>query len=444
MRAAVRQAVSELQSENIFPDYDLEIVYATLEANTYPATFKAARELIEMNVVAVVLPQRITALREYFVSVVWGLRIPVLALYCDLRTELDYPCFSILTSGISYYWAIDATVRLGFDRAVALYVPTVTSPTALEAFAQSAPNLDLRTIQIRSGITNTTITSALDGRETCFIFIGGNTLPLISLLRKAVGPDRAKSMAFVTTISQIQPPYAAWFPSDWSGEENGVFDVGQYPFSIAEALVGRMSAREGWDNTTAFNTARLKNFANTFGVMMYAPVKMWGYAFRSLIVNKSAEAIATSYDARPPIDRTLYLSAFNKTGIDGSIRSLGGIPFFAYDSLVKNFKLNENRTAATYTTLKLGTGSATAAGGGGGNPMFLNAVFGDGTGKRPPSVLPYETVHFEGTGTYYAGFVLGGVAGGLNVVLLGLLCALRNRASVKSASWVSDSLLFVF
>ncbi|KAJ3091645.1 hypothetical protein HK102_013956 [Quaeritorhiza haematococci] len=423
-RAVVRQVVAEAQAENLFPGYQLNIVSASVQSNTFQGMYQAAKELIDQNVAMIVTPQRNVGLREYFISIVWGLRIPVVALSCLLKTEVDYPCLSVALSGISYMWAIDALRRLGFNRAVGVYNPNVFAQDVIELMIQSAPDMQIRTLQLRTQTPQEMVSQILSGRETAVLTFTDQIASFIPLVRQAVGNERAQQLTFISAISElITGTIPGLFPN--TGDENGVFDVTRAPFPFSSGLYDLLAAREGW-NATTLNLNTLRFVTSGLGSLMYAPTKVWMYGFSELIKNASAAVISTNYRSRPVVNRPVYLSNFKRLGIDGYVQNFSRTAFFIPQSWIRNFKLNSNRTGATYSFL--GIGSAPG--------LITNATFADGTSNRPPTILSYPTVRIFQSQVYYAAYALGGISIAYSIFLTLMLIGLRSRESVKSASWV--------
>ncbi|KAJ3086254.1 hypothetical protein HK102_013364 [Quaeritorhiza haematococci] len=422
--AIVRQVVSEARSDNLFPEYDLKVVTATLQTNTFQGMFQVARELIDQNVAMIVIPQRNVGLREYFISIVWGLRIPVVAPSCNLRTEVDYPCLSVALSGVSYMWGIDALRRLGFHRAVGMYNPNVFAQDVVEEIMQTSPDVQIRTLQVRTQPPDELVSRILAERETAIIAFSDQLAEFIPLVRQAVDPERARQFTFISAVSELQPAnLPKFFPK--AGDEDGVFDVTRAPFPFSSALYEAMAARENWA-ATGLNPNALRATVNGFGGLLYAPTKVWAHGFSELIRNASARDISANYSSRPAVNRPSYLKYFEQIGINGYVQTFSQNQFFIPQSWIRNFKLNANRTEITYSFL----GTGTAAG------LITNATFADGTNIRPPPILPLSMTHIYGSVVYYVAYCLAGLAIGWSLLLMSLLVAFRNRESVKSASWV--------
>ncbi|KAJ3091643.1 hypothetical protein HK102_013954 [Quaeritorhiza haematococci] len=397
-KAIVQQVVAEAQAENIFPGYQLNVVYANIQSNTFQGMYQVARELIDQNVAMIVLPQRNVELREYFIR------------------------YAI--TGVSYMWAIDALRRLGFNRAVGIYQPSIFAQDVIETIIQSAPDMQIRTLQWRSQTTQEMISQILAGRETAIVAFQEPFTKLLSPLRQALGDERARYLTFISAPWEFPPTLLpTLFPNP--GDENGVFDTTRGPFSFANSLYDVLAAREGW-NATRLNQNFMRAVVSGIGSFIYAATKMWMYGFSELIKNATAADISTNYRSRPVINRPVYLNNFKRIGIDGYVQNFSQTAFFILQSYIRTLKLDANRTTATFSVL--GTGSDRG--------LIANATFADGTSNRPPQILPYPTARIFQSQVYYAAYALGGISIACSIFLLLLLIGLRSRDAVKSASWV--------
>ncbi|KAJ3086198.1 hypothetical protein HK102_013417 [Quaeritorhiza haematococci] len=433
LKAGMEMALTDLRADGVLSQYDLKIVSASLDRNSYSSVYNAATELIRQNVAAIIMHYGNADMVQYVMNICSGFRIPFLTFNCPLIIANDNPCLSAGVRGEAALQYLKGATRLGLTKVAYVYDPlSVISGAQIEAFAADmSSQIDVRTYQIRGDITNTTVKQILDSRVSGIILTNVNAAPGFLMIKNAVGPERAKMYTFITSF--VTQPLEALLPNFPIGHENGLFVFDRDTTADLVAAFARRAIAEGYASYAQVRVnASLTSFLRATGYNYYHLIRLWAYGFEKLVAGRPATTIASSLDQRPTINRTTYFSNITiNSNLGTSVDTVSGVPFlFNRFSIVQPNMTEFNKTRLWTPAAQRFIGSVDAPG------LVTNGTFGDGSSAPPPAIVPLPIWSFQHSPIRNAGYAVGGITIAVNLVLLVLLLALRSSASVKSASWV--------
>ncbi|KAJ3091839.1 hypothetical protein HK102_013222 [Quaeritorhiza haematococci] len=367
---------------------------------------------------------------RYLANILWGHRIPLVMNICDTVAENDFPCFAPGVDGEQVLRLFQTSHRLGMDNAVYLYNPLNMDSTIVETFtATMASKMTIRTIQVRgASISNATAHEIIDSRVPTIIMSHGNTASAYPLLRALAGEERAKYLNFLVTFGQSYAHEV--LNATFVGDENPIFDVAvHFNTDLQSAFITRAFA-EGWTPIAA--KTKFPALVGTTCYYFYYLLKMWAYGFQQLVAGTPPELIASSLDYRPLINRRVYLSnTTHNLILNAQVQDVLGVPYlFRIYSVAKPNFTEFQRVRQWGLSCRRFIDWADGTG------VITNATYADGLSTPPPAVVPFPTKNLETSALRTAGFAVGGILIGLNLILLGMLVIWKGHKSVKSVSWV--------
>ncbi|KAJ3078780.1 hypothetical protein HK102_004246 [Quaeritorhiza haematococci] len=246
MKAGMGMALTDLRAEGVLSQYELRIVSASLDKHSYSRVYNAATELIRQSVAVIIMAYGNLDMVQYVINMCLGFSIPFLTLNCPLTVARDNPCFSAgfrpEAAAVQY---LKGATRLGLIKAAFIYNPLALDSGQVETVvAEMSSHIDVQTYQVRGDITNTTVKQILDSRVSNIMFPDSNAAPEFLVIKKAVGPERAKMCTFMTSFtSQPLDTLLQNFPI---GHENGLFVFDRdAPADLVAAFTSRAIA-EGY------------------------------------------------------------------------------------------------------------------------------------------------------------------------------------------------------
>ncbi|KAJ3088276.1 hypothetical protein HK102_009134 [Quaeritorhiza haematococci] len=432
MKAGMEMALTDLRADGVLSQYELRIVSASLDRNSYSSVYNAATELIRQNVAVIIMVYGNIDMIQYVVNICSGFKIPLLTLNCPFVVGNDNPCFSAGVRGEAALQHFKAAARLGLSKVAYVYNPLSLDSGQVEAFAaEMSSQIDVRTYQIRSDITNATVKQIVDSRVSGVILTNVNAAPGFLMIKNAVGPERAKMYTFMTTFAA--QPLGNLLTNFPIGHENGLFvSEGDAPADLSAAFTRRAIA-DGYASYAQVRVnASLTAFLTSTGYRYYHLLRLWAYGFEKLVAGRPANTIASSLDQRPTINRTTYFSNVTiNSNLGTSVKTVSGVPFlFNRFSIVQPNMTEFNKTRLWTPAARRFLGFVDAPG------LITNGTYGDGSSTPPPAIVPLPIWSFANSPIRNAGYAVGGITIAFNLILLVLLLALRSSVSVKSASWV--------
>ncbi|KAJ3090799.1 hypothetical protein HK102_002619 [Quaeritorhiza haematococci] len=433
MKAGMEMALTDLRADGVLSQYDLKIVSASLDRNSYSSVYNAATELIRQNVAAIIMHYGNGDMVQYVMNICSGFKIPFLTFNCPLIIGNDNPCLSPGVRGEAALQYLKGATRLGLTKVAYVYDPlSVISGTQVEAFAgEMSTQIDVRTYQIRGDITNTTVKQILDSRVSGIILTNVNAAPGFLMIKNAVGPERAKMYTFMTPFAP--QPFGSLISNFPIGHENGLFVFDRDAPADLPAAFTRRAIADGYASYGQVRVnASLTAFLRAAGYHYYHLIRLWAYGFEKHVAGRPAITIASNLDQRPTINRTTYFSNITiNSDLGTSVKTVSGVPFLFHRFSIVQPNMTELNNMGLWTPAAgRFLGHVDAPG------LVTNGTFGDGSSAPPPTIVPLPIWRFQRSSIRNAGYAVGGITIAFNLILLVLLLALRSSTSIKSASWV--------